>query len=250
MPRARAAAQAALGLDSTLAEAHDVLGYVTAFYDWDWERAERELTRSLALFAGSAGPHQNYGYYLTVVGRFDEALREFHKAHELDPLQGYISSQLLWPLYEGRRYDQAIEAAQNLLRVNPNQWDVYLVLGQAYAKKGAHREAIFAFERSVALEGSQVANLAYAYALAGDKKKALTVLRRAEQSAGRGYISPYTTARAYGALGDKDRAFARLEKGLEERTEDMVFLKVDPALDPLRSDPRFKEILRRMGFKP
>jgi eukaryotic-like serine/threonine-protein kinase len=249
MPRARAAALAALALDSTLAEAHGALGYVTAFYDWDWRRAEQELRESLALFSGSARPHQNYGYYLTVVGRFEEGLREFQRAHELDPLEGYISSQLLWPLYEGRRYDQAIAAAQSLLQTSPNLWDVDLILGQAYAKRGAHREAIAAFERCVAMERSQIANLAYGYAMAGNKNKALAVLREAEQSSGRGYISPYIAARVRGALGDKDRAFAALERGLRERSEDMVFLKVDPALDPLRSDPRFNSLLKRMGFK-
>ncbi len=252
MPRARAEAQAALALDSTLAEAHGVLGYVMALYDWNWTKAEHELRRGVELYPSNAWAHQNLGYYLTVTSRFEEARREFDRALDLDPLSRYAATQTTWPLYEGRRYVEAVAQADRVLELDPAQWTARMVRGQALVQLGRLDEAIDTMERAVQPDSnaSALANLVYALARAKQTGRAHTVLSELERRASKGFVASYAMAFAYAGLGDRDRVFAWLEKGLEDRSEDMVFLNVDPAWDSLRSDPRFKVILRRMGFKP
>jgi eukaryotic-like serine/threonine-protein kinase len=250
MPRARAEAQAALQLDSTSVEAITAIGYVTGFYDWNWEKSEVDLKEAVRLYPGSVQAHQLYGYYLTCNGRFEGAMHEFGTAHRLDPLQGYAQAQLIWPLYEGRQYGRAIEEGKKLLRANPRQWDVSMIIGQSYARLGDVESAVEYFKRAVSLdEGPWTLSwLSYGYAVAGQRELARATLARVEELSHRSFVSGYELAVAHMALGEKDEAFRLLERAVQDRAESMVFIKVDPAFDPLRSDPRFKSILHQVGF--
>jgi len=250
MSQAKASALLAIQLDSTLARGYSALGYVVAFYEWNWEQAKPELKKTLELNPGSAEAHQNFGYYLLVNGLFQEALHEFTKAHELDPLSSSIATQTIFPLYEGREYSKAIAAARELLKVDPSLWNVHMVLGQALLKKGDIGAGISEMEEARRLDENTVtlAWLGYAYATGGRTRDARKILDLMKNQPVVKYTAPYTLAVFYTGLGERELAFTCLARGIEERSEDMVFLKVEPALDPLRSDPRFKELLHRMGF--
>ncbi len=252
MPRARANARRALELDPALAEAHCTLGYVTAFYDWDWKRAETEFKEAVALHPGSGEAHLNYGYYLTVTGHFDLASAEIARAHDLDPLNWFYTFATLWPLYNGRRYDEAIRVAHQALDADPNQPVFHFVAGQAHMMEGEYPAAIAEMTKAVEQDSTIPifpAWLAHAYARAGQREKALSVERGLLQRGRTGYVPAYGMAVVYAGLGERDKAFAWLEKGVEDRSEDMVFLNVEPAWDLLRSDPRFALILRKVGFR-
>jgi serine/threonine protein kinase/Flp pilus assembly protein TadD len=250
MSQAKASALLAVQLDSTLARGYSALGYVHAFYEWNWQQAEPELKKTLELNPGSAEAHQNYGYFLLVNGRFNEALEELRKARELDPLSSSIATQTIFPLYEGRRYAKAITAAGELLKLDPGLWNVHMVLGQALLKQGDIRTGISEMEEARRLDENTITLgwLGYAYAMGGRTGDARKILDLMKNRPGVNYTAPYTLAVLYTGLGERDLAISTLTRGIEERSEDMVFLKVEPALDPLRSDPRFKDLLRRMGF--
>jgi serine/threonine protein kinase/tetratricopeptide (TPR) repeat protein len=251
MPRARAAARRALELDSTLVEAMGSLSYVTAFYDWKWKEGEAEMLRSLERFPGDALLHADYGYLLTATGRFDQAIREYAKAEELDPLSDWIGYQIVMPLYNARRYDRTIQIARRKLEADPGLLLVNQPMAQAYLMKGDSGHAIETWRRMLRRQPDLypvMAWLVYGLGVSGHTSEARDTLRVLEQQAHSGFVGSYYLAVAYAGLGDRDRAFAMLEKGLEDRSEDMIFLNVEPAWDPLRSDPRFAVILRKMGF--
>lgn len=251
MPLARANAMRALEIDSTLGDAHNSLAYVTAFYDWNWKKAGVDFQDALKLNPGSANAHQYYGYYLTVNGRFEEATVEFARAHELDPLSEYISFSTLWPIYNARRYDDVVQSATALIRAYPRRYTYYLILGQAYLSKREFTKAIEALRVAADSTGTPVirAWLGYAYAAANRRTEALAVFSELERMAAAGFVPGYGMAVIYAGLGDKDRAFEWLERGIEDRSEDMVWLKVEPGMDVLRSDPRCRVILRKLGFE-
>jgi len=253
MPRARTAALRALELDSTLALAHSVLGYVRGLYEWNWKEAEVGFRRAIALDASEAFAHQIYGYILTVNGRLDEAIAELQRAHELDPLNLGISSMQLWPYNMGRRYEQAIQAAQELLQADSTAWDAPVVLLQSYTQLGRYDEALvqarLLHELTPELHPAQ---LGYVYAKANRTREAWRMLAQGErllagQDSSR-YGVLYDLAVLRAALGDRDRAIQYLQRAVALRQEDVVWVKMDPRLDPLRSDPRFRQIQRRVGF--
>ena len=250
MPRARAAAVRALQLDSTLASAHAWLGNVDAFYDWDWAAGEREFRRAIELNPGDPDAHLNYGYLLVVNRRFAEAERELRRAREIDPLSAWIACVSLWPLYEGRRYDDAIAAAQRILEEDPRAANAQQILGQAWLMKGDSARALPALRRARELDSNAnlVAFLGYSYAIAGNRAAALQVADSLRARVRTGYVQPYVWAVLYAGLGEREQAFRWLEKGIALRSEEMVFLQVDPAMDTLRSDPRFKALLKQVGF--
>jgi tetratricopeptide (TPR) repeat protein len=250
MPRAKAAALRALELDDSLAEAHASLGLVRWAYDWDWPAAEKDLKRAIELNPGNTGVRHRYALYLCSLGRFDEAVAEWKRALELDPLSLIINHAQAWPYHLSRRYEQAIERYRKTLEMDPNFPRTHLRLGEAYAAKGMYREAIAEYEKFSALGGGSTMALALignAHARAGDRLEAIRALDELTAASKQRYVPSFHFAIVHTGLGDRDRAFAWLDKAFEERSQFLVDLKFIPILDPLRSDPRFAELVRRVG---
>jgi serine/threonine-protein kinase len=252
-PRAKAAALKALELDETLAEAHASLGVVSNEYDWDWVGAEKEFKRAIELNPGYAFARHAYAEYLSQMGRHNEAIAEIKRAQELDPLSLAINAIVGYVFFHARRYDEAIAQYRSTLELNAGFYPAHLFLGWAYEQQKLYDEAISEYRKAIALEqGSPrvAAYLALGYAAAGKRTEALKIISNLRQLSKQRYVSPYGIAQVYTALGDFDQAFAWLEKAYEERPYELLYLKVDPRNDPLRSDPRFQDLLRRMNFPP
>ena len=251
MPRARAEALRAIEIDPELASAHAILGSVQLSFDWDWAGAERSCMRAIELSPNDAMAHQVYGGLLTYVGRFKEAEAELRRARQIDPLSGFLGLMSIWPLFEGRQFDRAETAAERIVQADPNSALPRLVLGQALLFGGKRERAISELRRSAALDTTlsyTLGWLSYAYGMTGDRKRALETLQELEAWGRRSYVQPYIFLLAHLGLQDKEKALYQLEKAFELRSDEMVFLKVDPVLDPLRSEPRFQAILRQMKF--
>jgi eukaryotic-like serine/threonine-protein kinase len=250
-PKAKAAVAKALELDDSLAEAHASLAYIRTYYDWDWADAGREFQRALILNPNDATVHQLYSRYLSSLGRIDEALEEIRRAHLLDPLSMSIRANVGFIYYFGHQYDSAIGELQNILKENEKFWLAHWGLGLAYEQKGMMSNAITEFETAAVLSdrsANAIASLAHAYAIAGRRHEADTVLTELENRAKQSNISSYERALVFVGLGDKDRAFEELEKALRERSTLLGYLGMDPRLDPLRTDPRFQDFLREVGL--
>ena len=253
MPKARAAAMRALELDETLAEAHTALARVLAVYDWDWAGAEKEFRRAIELNPRYAGAHQWYGGYLEMMGRPDESLAERNKALELDPLSLTINFELGLAFYYARDYDQAIQQFQKTLELDANFPLVHAHLPAAYEQKGMYAEAIAGFQKGITLRGGtewsfSMSGLGHVYGVSGKKAEARAVLDELKQRSRQEYVPADSIALVYEGLGEKDQAFIWLEKAYEEHAFKMAWLKVEPQWDSLRSDPRFADLVRRMGL--
>jgi serine/threonine protein kinase/tetratricopeptide (TPR) repeat protein len=252
MPKARAAAMQALKLDDLLAEAHTALGCVKLIYDWDWAGAEREFERAIQLNPSCALAHFYYSVYFTMMGRHEEAIAATKRALELDPLSLSINVVLGNQFYHARQYDQAIEHHLNMLEMNPNNWHARWSLGMAYAQKGMFKEAIAELEKAVTLSERNafvLATLGYAYGLAGRRGDAIKILDEVTKQSKQRYVAPFAIAQIHIGLCDKEQAFQWLEKAYQERSATMAWLGVDSILDSLRSDPRFTELLKKMGLE-
>jgi TolB-like protein/DNA-binding winged helix-turn-helix (wHTH) protein/Tfp pilus assembly protein PilF len=250
-PRGKAAAMRALELDDSLADAHTSLAFASMNYDWDWPAAEREFRKAIELNPNYANAHHWYGDYLSAVGRPEQAIAESRRAFELDPLSPIINAWLGWRYYFARRFDQAIDQYRETLEIDPNFVPVHLVLGQAYEQKGMLKEAITELENAASLsQGAPLyaASLAHAYAVAGRRSEAETLLHQMNERAQRAYVPSFHVAIIYAGLGRKDETLAWLEKGYQERSAWMVWLKVDPRFDFVRSDARFQNLLCRLGL--
>jgi tetratricopeptide (TPR) repeat protein len=246
--KARAAAAKALELDPELSEAHSALAMVSLYLDWDWTAAEREFKRAIALNPGDATAHLRYALALPWFERFDEALREIARAREIDPVSPLINAGEGLILYFARRYDQAMEDLRRGVALEPNYFHNYQTLGGVYVQTRAYDDAIAAYKKAIDLgASSQVeTDLAHAYAVSGQTAEARKLLGQLIQRSTQTYFSPFDIAVVYVGLGDRDQAFEWLEKAYDERTRPMLSLKVNPRLDPLRSDPRFVALMRRM----
>ena len=250
-PKAKSAALTALKLDDTLAQAHTALAMVSFTFDWDWAGAEREFKRAIEINSTDSDAHYYYSYSLAFIGQFDAAIAEMRKAQELDPVSLVKLTGLAQVLLVARRYDQALEVCEKALEMDPNLGFAHWLRGLTYMYKGSYEPAILALQKSIPLSGDspdEAASLAHAYALSGKRTEARKILEELKQQAKHKYVSPGTIADLYFLLGDKDQAFALLEKAYEERDNMVVLLKVEPMFDPLRSDPRFANLLRRVGF--
>ena len=250
-PRAERAAVKALEFDERLAEAHASLGVIRYEYNWDWPGADREFKRALELSPNYATAHQWYGGYLVSVARFDEGIQEIKRAQELDPLSPIINASVGWFLYYARRYDQAIDEGRKAVALDGNSMMAHFFLGQAYLLKGMQTEAIADLEKAVRLspeEPGSLAVLAQAYSRAGKKSEAAQTLKQVLELSKRVYVPPYNIAEAYIAIEDKDHAIEWLEKAYREHSPDLVGLKTEPRLDPVRSDARFADLVRRVGL--
>jgi len=250
MPKAQAAAERALEIDSTLAPAHATLAYIQAFYHWNWEEGEREFRRAIALGQGEAATHQNYGYLLNNLGRFEEAKTELRQAAEIDPLSTFIPIQQLFPLYGSRHYDDAIAAASKVLEADSTAALARFIRAQAYLGKGETQIAYQDIERAYASYKQPLflAYLGYIDGIEGKRDRALRVKEELEHPPGGRFVQPYTMAVVFVGLGDRDSTFAWLQRGIEERSEEATYVKVDPIMDPIRSDGRYPGILRRIGL--
>jgi eukaryotic-like serine/threonine-protein kinase len=245
--KGKAAARKALELDDSLAEAHVALAYALWQGDWDWSGTERELNRALELNPNSDSAHNMYAYYLSLLGRHQEAIAEATRVVEISPLLAWPYSSLGWEYYVARRYDDALAQFQKALQVTTNPW-AHMNLAWAYREKGLYKEAIAEFLQMP--DGAvKFGHLGNAYARAGQKAEAQELLQKLIELS-KQKVGTYEVALVYAGLGDKDRAFEWLEKAYKVHDKGMCFLKVDPPLDPLRSDPRFQDLLRRMNFPP
>ena len=250
-PKAREAALRALAFDETIPEAHASLGSVKNEFDWDWAGAEAEYTRAIALNANYVTARQWYGEFLFFHGRFDESLRQLRSARDLDPLSPVVNNSLAIALLLARRYDEALAQALRTIEIEPGYGTAYLTLGRTYLQKGMHAEAIAALQRAVDVTAGLSrarALLGHAFAVAGQTDKARQTLVDLEKLSGQMPVSPYDIALIYAALGDRDQAFAWLDKAYQARAGDLVQLKVDMRFDTVRHDPRFVALVRRIGL--
>jgi TolB-like protein len=252
MPQAREAARRALELDDTLAEAHVSMGLTLFFYDFDWAGAEKELKRAIELNPNLADAHDAYATFLAGMNRSAEAVAEIERARRLDPLSLLILSDAAWVYYCVRQYDRAIEESRKAIELDPNFWPGHAFLGLAYEKTGRFAEAVEELEKARRLDDSPTIYelLGGAYAACGKKEEAKKVLTELTERSSRRYVCPYEVATIYAGLGEKDAAFEWLDKAVEARADCVPWIKPDPKIDPLRSDPRYAALLRRVGLPP
>ena len=250
-PKAKAYAEKALALDDTVAHSHTAMGAVRLFYDWDWAGQEKDFKRAQEVDPRYPDAHQLYAAYLETVGRFDEARTEAQKAHDLDPLNAMFGTEVGIVDYMAREYDRAIPQFQEVLALEPNYDEAYQYLGQSYEQKGMYAEAIATFQKGMA-QGDRspalIASVGHAYAVSGDSSGAAKALADLHELSKRRYISPYLFAVVCAGLGKKDEALSWLEKAFQDRASLLIWLKVEPQFDPLRADPRFKDLVERIGL--
>jgi TolB-like protein/DNA-binding winged helix-turn-helix (wHTH) protein/Flp pilus assembly protein TadD len=247
---AEEAAVKALALDGALAEAHNALGFVK-HYNWNWNEAEPEFKRAIELNPNYANAHNFYSSYLMSWGRADESIAESNRARELDPFSLSISAQRGFLLANARRYDEAIEQLRSVIAMDPNHYQAHWFLGYIYAFNKQFDEGVAASEKAVVLSGRSpgaLGMLGLVYGLAGRKEEARKVLNELLDLNQRRYVTPAALVNVYIGLDEKDQAFVWLEKAYEERSNYVAYLKVLPMVDPLRSDPRFADLVRRVGL--
>jgi TolB-like protein/Flp pilus assembly protein TadD len=249
-PKAREAAQHALDLDPRLVEAHAVLGNVAMSYDWDFSTAERELKTAIELNPNYPFAHEWYAHLLMVEGRYDEALAESRHLLELEPATPLFHAVRVETLYYARKDDEAIEEARSVLKDHPDFVLAYYWLGCAYREKKMYPEAIATFERARKLTADSpfmVMAYGHAQALAGNTVEARKVLKMLSQMQQSRSVPDIYLAAIYVGLGEKDEAFKLLNNAYEKRIDRLVYLKVEPMADPIRSDPRFAQLLAKIG---
>jgi eukaryotic-like serine/threonine-protein kinase len=261
MPKARAAAQRAVDIDPTLAEAYTSRAFVKLAYDWDWLGAEADFKKALELNPKYPTAHQWYASYLMQMGKFEPAKKEIEQAHQLDPLSPIINSNLGHYAYYEHRYDYAIENCNKTLEMVPDFWVAHHYRGLANTMKGMYEPAIAEFreligspgegplkEGTVEKDPEVAASLAFAYAGSGRRKEAEAILERFKTLSQQRYVSPLYFAIAYAGLNDQDHAIEYLNKAYESRHPGLVLIRIDPLFDRLRSDDRFIQLVRR--FEP
>ena len=252
-PKAKAAAIRALQFDEGLAEAHASLAAPLWLHDWHWLEAQTEFQRSLQL--GIAYPTANHWYaeYLMTMGRHEEAIARIKRSQELDPLSLIINVAIAWSFYFGRRYDEAIEQLWKTLELEPNYPVTHWILGLAYRKTGRYEMAVTEGEKGVALSAGSTlmrAALGQTFGMANRTKEAMETMERLTSLAKQQYVAPYFLAGIDVGMGQNHQALEYLERAYEEKSHWMIYLHIDPGMDPLRGDPHFQDILRRVGLPP
>ena len=251
MPKAKAAALRAIEIDETLAEAHAALGFILFFYDWDWQAAEKQYLRALELNPNSAEAHFGYAHLLSNTGRHEQALAEIKLSRELDPVSLVTNALEGQILFFAGRSDEALDRLNKTIDLAPNFWLSHLFISDVYAQKGMYAEAVAAIKKAGELSGNSQSDAYRAYALAkwGKQAEALAVLDELLKLSNERYVTPYNFAVVYNGLGESGKALDYLEKAFAEKNVLMVFLKVDPKWNNLRSEPRFIDLMQRMNFE-
>ena len=250
-PKAKAAATAALALDSSLADAHTSLAYGTAIYEWDWVNAESSFRRAIEADPSYANAHHWYGDFLAGRGRLAESLDEMRRAYELDPLSGIIGAELAWVLHLLRRSDEANAQIDALLRIDPNFAHAHCVRGLVRIAIGDYTDAIVSLDKSLALGGFYPlghAALCHAHAAIGETGTAQRLLDELRKRASRGFVPPFALAIALAGLGETSEALSALHRGVDERDMLLAENLFDPILDRLRREPSYLALLGRMGI--
>src|SRR5258705_1161255 len=251
VPKAMAAARKALEIDESIAEAHSALGFQLFYYEWNVPESNKEFQRAFELNPNYATAYQWYGIWnLASTGRFDEAIAELKRAQELDRLSLIINTNLGESYIYARQYDKAIEQLRKTLELDQRFYRAHWTLGVAYELKASFPEAIAEYHKAQSLDDDprEFAMLGHAYAISSKSDEALKALDQLKELAKRRYVSPINFVFIYVGLGEKDEAFQWLQNGYYERDPQMTRLKVNPLFDPLRSEPRFTELMRRVGL--
>ena len=254
--KAKNAAERALKIDDNLAQAHTSLGCMASIYSWDWEKAEHEFKQAIKLNPQYATTYHWYAInYLIPNGRFDEAIVNIKRAQDLDPLSLIINTTVGLVYYFARHYEQAIEQYQKTLEMDPNFGVTYFFMSWTYEQQALFKEAVNALQKAIKLSGESTAmlvELGCTYAGAGKKDKAIKVLDKLIKPSERDKITPYTMysiASIYAGLDDKDQAVKWLQKAHLRRSYRLIYLQVDPKFDTIRSDKRFKTLLKKVGLR-
>ena len=252
-PKANMAAEDALKADPDLVEAQVSLAFVKSLYQRDWPAAEAGFKRAIELNPNYGPAHQWYGVSLAGAGRLDEAVAELKRAQQVDPQSLTISAVVGWMLYLARDYDKAIDQVKTVLEMDADFALAHRYLGLIYEQKGMYAEAISEFQKAESLSGARPLDsgaLAHAYAIAGKRAEAQQILKNVTERSPRVYFPAHDIALIYVALGEKELAFDWLEKAFQERSPWLIHLNVDPRFDPVRSDPRFSDLVRRLYQRP
>jgi DNA-binding winged helix-turn-helix (wHTH) protein/Flp pilus assembly protein TadD len=251
-PRAKRAAERALALDERLAEAHVALGWIAFSFDWDWERAERALTRAIQLEPANPDAHRAYAHLLSNLGRHEEAILEIARARERDPRGLLVRGLEAQFLFYAGRYAEAEERLLRTLEMDPDFWVAHQGLGRVFFARGQTPEAIDALRRARELSGGApepTTQLAYALAASGANADAMELLRELEVRSSTGYVPAYSFAIVANGLRDRDRALSELERSVAAREVQATFIKIDTRWNWLRADPRFDTLVQRIGLK-
>src|SRR5579864_7290844 len=251
MPRAKAAAMKALEIDDAIAEAHASLGWAKLTLDWDWPGAETEFKRSLELNPNYATAHEWYAEYLTTTGRSDEDRASMKRAQELEPASLPISVALGSTFYYTRQYDQAIEQCRRAVLMDPQFKEGHVFLGRSLEQKGSYADALAELKQALQLsegDSNELAALGQAYAQSGNRAEAKKILKELAERSTRTYVQPMWIAAIEAALGDKEEAIRWLRQAVGDRSVWLIYLKVDPLFDNLRTDPRFTDLVRQAGL--
>jgi DNA-binding winged helix-turn-helix (wHTH) protein/tetratricopeptide (TPR) repeat protein len=251
LPKAKEAALRAVEIDENLGEAHSSLGLVKVYYDRDWDGAEREFRKAIRLNPDLVSAHQRFGSYLTFMGRFEESIRQYEIALELDPFSLQINMNLATTYYLRGEYERSLNQLIKTNELEPNYMPTHFVIGSVYVQQGRLEEAIAEFQLIYKMDEEAylaMGFMGYAHALAGQKAEAETLLNVLQEISQRKYVSPYSMLLIHLALGPQERVFELLEQIYREGNDWLVWLKVSPELRALRGDPRFKDLMRRVGF--
>jgi serine/threonine-protein kinase len=250
-PKARTAAVKAIEIDETLAEAHTALAEIKFKYEWNFDAAERGYKYAIELNPNYPTARQWYSEYLSIVGRHDEAFAQMKRAQELDPLSLIINRELGLILMDRREYDAAIEQLLKTIEIDSSFAPAHTDLGLVYAQKLLYQESITEHQKAISLDPENafaLSNLGYTYAKSGRKDEARKVLNQMQELSARRYVSPLDIASIHAGLGEKNEAFELLEKAYKQHDDDLLFLKIHPPMESLRTDLRFQDLLRRVGL--
>jgi len=248
---AKTSVRKALELDGSLAEVHVTSGAIAMLYDLDWATAEREYQQAIELNPNYPEIYEVYSYLLSCTGRLDEGIDMAKRGLQVDPLSVAISDDVAGAHYWARHYDEAIAQGRKSIELDPGHAAAWVFLGQAYDLQGKYAEAIASYQKAIDLS-QRTTNimgfLGHADAVSGRRDEALKILKELKEASAHGYVSPYDLAVVYTGLGDKDNAINQLNRAYEERAGWIIAIKIEPMFDPLRSDPRFADLQRRLNY--